>query len=177
MTLNKLRNHGGINRAYCGIIKCTSRAFDDVCGETCPWPGTLAYLRAITPAASSLKNRQPPSRKNSVCLPSHRRGSTDVKGWLEREGEQPIGQSGEVHPLGQGVGTFKAGKEGAGGGFRRKYNGGMLPSKGCAGHIANLAMILVRQSQSNPREADPWTSVSHCASANIEAGYCWQRII
>ena len=108
-----LRNNGGIYGDCHGIIKCASRAFNDVCGETCQWPRTLAYLRAITPAASSPKNRQPPSHKSSVCLPSHRRGSTDVKGWLEREGERRIGQSGEVHPLAQGVGRFKAGKEGA----------------------------------------------------------------
>ena len=131
-----LRNHGGIYGDYYGIIKCASRAFTDVCGETCQWPGTLAYLRAITPAASSLKN-QPPSHKSSVCLPSHRRGSTDVKGWLEREGERPIGQSGEVHPLGQGVGRCKAGKEGARGEFGEgSICNGMLPSKGCAGYIA-----------------------------------------
>merc|ERR1712037_153410 len=56
------------------------------------------------------------------------------------------------------------GRRGPREGLVRKYFGGMLPSKGCAGHIANLAMILDRQSQSNPREADPWTAVSHCAS-------------
>ena len=55
-TINKLRNHGE-SRLHCGITRSTSRTFHDVCGETCPGPGTLAVcLRTKTPAASSLKN-------------------------------------------------------------------------------------------------------------------------
>ena len=128
-TLNTLRNHGGNNQDYYGIIKCTSRTFNDVCGETCLRPGMLAiYLRARTPAASSPKKHLPPPHKNSICLPSHRCGSKDVKGWSERDGGRPSGQL---------VGRFKAGKEGAEGGFSEgSICGGMLPSKGCAGYIA-----------------------------------------
>ena len=56
LTLNTLRNHGE-SRLHCGITRSTSRTFHDVCGETCPGPGTLAVcLRTKTPAASSLKN-------------------------------------------------------------------------------------------------------------------------
>ena len=88
---------------------------------------------------------------------------TSRGGWSVR-GSVQSGSRGRSTPLVKGWVDVRPGRRGPEEDFMRKYNGGMLPSKGCAGHIANLAMILDRQSQSNPREADPWTSVSHCAS-------------
>ena len=150
-TLNMLCNHGG-NQDYCGIIWCTPRAFNGVCGETSPGPGTLAvYLQAKTPAASSPKKHLPPPNKNSVCLSSQRCGSADVKGWPERDGERPTGQSGEVHP--QGVGRLRLGRRGAREGFNEKvFWWDASLEGGCRTH-RYLAMILDRQSQSLPREA------------------------
>ena len=143
-TLNMLCNHGGI-QDYRGIIKCTSRTFNDVCGETCPRPGALAiYLQARTPAASSPKEHLPPPHKNSICLPSQRCGSKDVKGWPERDGGQPSGQL---------VGRFMAGKEGAKGGFNEEVFWWDASLEGVCRTHRYLAMILDRQSQSLPREA------------------------
>ena len=72
---------------------------------------------------------------------------TSRGGWSVR-GSVQSGSRGRSTPLVKGWVDVRLGRRGPEEDLTRKYNGGMLPSKGCAGHIAKI-------SSDAPRLAEP----------------------